>query len=78
MILDSTYLMPLVKIEVSTDHLLLAVAESKIKEDRLSFDIVTVNSVSLFELQAKAAKLGIKTSLVIDAIEVIPKWCGPL
>jgi len=54
MILDSTYLMPLVKIEVSTD-LLLAVAENRIKEDKLSFDLVTVNSVSLFELQTKAA-----------------------
>ena len=72
MILDSTYLMPLAKMEVSTD-LLLAVVENKIKEDVLSFDLVTVNSVSLFELQAKAAKLGIKTSLVIDAIEVISK-----
>ena len=72
MILDTSYLMPLAKMEVST-NLLLAVAENKIKQDRLSFDLVTVNSISLFELQAKAAKLGIKTAWVIDAIGVISK-----
>ena len=70
MILDTSYFLPLAKIEVGTD-LLLAVAEGRIDPDRLSLDLVTLNSISLFELQAKAAKLKVNTSSVTEAIGAI-------
>jgi predicted nucleic acid-binding protein len=72
MILDTSYFMPLAKVEITTD-LLLALAENKIQPDRLSFDLVTLNSISLFELQAKAAKLGINNESVIEALTAISK-----
>ena len=72
MILDTSYFLPLAKIEVSAD-LLLAIAENRTPPDRLSFDLVTLNSISLFELQAKAAKLGINTASVIEAIGAISR-----
>ena len=72
MILDTSYFLPLAKIEVSAD-LLLALAENRTQPDRLSFDLVTMNSISLFELQAKAAKLGINTPSVIEAIGAISR-----
>jgi len=73
MILDTSYFMPLAKMAVSTD-LLLAVGDNKTQPKGLSFDKVTLNSLSLFELQAKAAKLGINTSWVIEALDAISRF----
>lgn len=73
MILNTSYFFPLAKIEVSND-LLLAIAENRIRTDRLSLDLVTLNSISLFELQAKAAKLGIKTARIVEAINAISRY----
>jgi len=39
----------------------------------LKFEGIIVNSVSIFELQAKAAKLGVPTSFAVEAIWVILK-----
>ena len=72
MILDTSYLMPLAKIKIASD-LLLAVAENKIQYRELSFDTITFNSISLFELQAKAAKLRINSASVIEALAAISK-----
>ena len=72
MILDTSYFLPLAKIEIAP-NLLLAVAENKIQPDRLSFDLITLNSISLFELQAKAAKLGVNSAWVIEALTAISK-----
>lgn len=70
MILDTSYLLPLARIQISSD-LILAVNERKIASDKASFDRMTVNAISIFELQDKAAKLSVNTSLVIEAFEII-------
>jgi predicted nucleic acid-binding protein len=72
MIIDTTYLLPLARIEVDTD-LLRSLAEKRISEDQLRFEDIQINSISLFEMQAKAAKLGVKAEYVLDAIEAISK-----
>jgi predicted nucleic acid-binding protein len=72
MIVDTTYLLPLARIEIETD-LLRAVAERKIPRSRLSFDQIQINSISIFELQAKAAKLKVDPDYVLAAIEEISK-----
>ncbi len=69
MILDTTYLLPLVGISVDMD-LLKSIVEGKAP---LSLSDVKVSLVSLFELQAKAAKLGIPVDRVIRAIEAVEK-----
>ena len=69
MILDTSYFLPLARIEVSSD-LLLAITEKKTRED-LSLEHIGLNSISIFELQAKAAKLGLKTEWILEAIDVI-------
>lgn len=56
MIIGTTYLLPLARIEVETD-LLLALAERNIPADQLRLEDIQINSISIFELQAKAAKL---------------------
>ncbi|MGI0078342.1 MAG: PIN domain-containing protein [Nitrososphaerales archaeon] len=71
MILDTTYLLPLARIDVETD-LLLAIAEKDISTD-LRLEQIKINSISIFELQAKAAKLGVKPEYVLNAIEAITK-----
>lgn len=71
MIIDTTYLLPLARIEVETD-LLLAIAEGRMTPpNQLSLEEVTISSISIFELQAKAAKLGVKPEYVLSAIEEI-------
>lgn len=69
MILDTTYLLPLVGISVDVD-LLRDIIEGKIP---LSLSDVKVSLISLFELQAKAAKLDIPVDRVVKAIEAIEK-----
>ena len=70
MILDTSYLLPLARIQITSD-LVLAVNEGKIVPEKASFDRMTVNSISIFELQAKAAKLSVNTSSIIESFEII-------
>ena len=70
MILDTSYLLPLARIQI-TSNLLLAVNEKKTAPETVSFDRMTLNSISIFELQAKAAKLAVSTSWVKEALEII-------
>ena len=67
MILDTTYLLPLARIQVDTD-LLKAIADGKAN---LKLEEVTVNLISVFELQAKAARLMVPPRFVIDAVKAI-------
>lgn len=67
MILDTTYLLPLARIDVDAD-LLRAVADGKVD---LRLDDVAVNDISIFELQAKAAKLMVPTKFVIEAVKAV-------
>ena len=75
MIIDTTYLLPLAKIGVDAD-LLLAIAE---KRTKLRLEDIHVSLISLFELQANAAKLripadvvSISTKAVLRTFDVIP------
>ena len=70
MILDTSYLLPLARIQITSD-LVLAVNERKILPEKASFNRMTVNSISIFELQAKAAKLSVNTSTILEAFEII-------
>ena len=67
MIIDTTYLLPLSHIGIDTD-LLKAIDDNKIK---LNFDEITISLISIFELQAKAAKLKVPTNFTAEAIDVI-------
>lgn len=67
MILDTTYLLPLAQIAVDRD-LLAAVAK---KETDLKLEEISVSLISLFELQAKGAKLNVPTQSTIRAIDAI-------
>lgn len=67
MILDTTYLLPLARIHVDTD-LLRAIADGKVN---LKLEDVTLNMISIFELQAKAAKLMVPAKLVVEAAKAI-------
>ena len=67
MILDTTYLLPLARINVDTD-LLRAIADRKVS---WKLEDVTVSMISIFELQAKAAKLMVPTEFVVDAVKAI-------
>ena len=67
MILDTTYLLPLARIAVDTD-LLAAIAR---KEVELEFRDLAVSLISVFELQAKAAKLKIPAESAVKAVESI-------
>ena len=69
MIIDATYLLPLARTRINND-LLRAIADGKIE---LKFEDIIVNSVSIFELQAKDAKLGVLAGFVVEAIRVILK-----
>jgi len=69
MIIDTTYLLPLARIGVDTD-LLKAIAEKRV---RIRFEDIAVNEISVFELQAKAAKLRIPPRHVVEAVEAIHK-----
>jgi len=63
------YLLPLVGISIKTD-LLKAIVERKIKRD-IDLRDIKINTISLFELQAKASKIGVSVERVIKAINVI-------
>jgi len=67
LILDTTYLLPLAQIAVDAD-LLGAVAKGKAD---LKFEEVTISLISIFELQAKAAKLMIPAKSTVKAVEAI-------
>lgn len=67
MIIDTTYLLPLARVGVDTD-LLLAVAE---KKTRVEIDEIGVSLISLFELQAKAAKLRVPSEVVNNSIRAV-------
>ncbi len=69
MIIDTTYLLPLARIEIDTD-LLRDIAEGKTK---IRFEDITISEISIFEMQAKAARLGIPPHYVIEAVEAIEK-----
>jgi len=69
MILDTPYLLPLARIEIDTD-LLRDIAEGKTK---IRFEDITISQISIFEIQAKAARLGIPPHYVIEAVEAIEK-----
>lgn len=67
MILDSTYLLPLVGIEINT-NLLEAVLNGKIG---ISLGSLNVSLISLFEVQAKAVKLKVPWPAIRDGIITI-------
>lgn len=67
MILDTTYLLPLAQIGIDTD-LLMAVAK---KRADLRLEDITISLISVFELQAKAAKLKVPTKSTIRAVDAI-------
>lgn len=67
MILDTTYLLPLAGIEIDRD-LLKALLEGRA---RLKMEEIVVSLISIFELQAKAAKLNVKVKVVNRAINAI-------
>lgn len=67
MIIDTTYLLPLSRIDIDTD-LLKAIDEGKVNLDLYS---IKINMISIFELQAKAAKTKIPTNFTAEAIDAI-------
>lgn len=67
MILDTTYLLPLAQIAVDRD-LLAAIAKGKVD---LKLEDVSVSLISVFELQAKGAKLRVPAKSVIRAVDAI-------
>ncbi len=67
MILDTTYILPIAKIDIDTD-LLTDIDEGTVK---LSLDDVRISMISIFELQARIAKYGLPPKLAIDAVEII-------
>ncbi len=70
MIIDTTYLLPLAKINIPT-NLFNAILQKKV--DISIYDLST-SLISIFELQAKAAKLGIPHKYVSKAIRFIMKY----
>ncbi|MEM3607400.1 MAG: hypothetical protein QW238_00855 [Candidatus Bathyarchaeia archaeon] len=67
MILDTTYLLPLARIAIDLD-LLDAIAKGKTS---LKLEDITVSLISIFELQAKAAKLMVPAEFVVKATNAI-------
>jgi len=67
LILDTTYFLPLAEIGIDTD-LFLAEAQERTS---VRLDKIGISSISLFELQAKAAKLRVPAKLVTTALRVI-------
>ncbi|MBS7645583.1 MAG: PIN domain-containing protein [Candidatus Bathyarchaeia archaeon] len=67
MILDTTYLLPLARIAIDLD-LLDAIAKGKTS---LKLEDVAVSLISIFELQAKAAKLMVPAEFVVKAVNVM-------
>ncbi|RLF05616.1 MAG: hypothetical protein DRJ60_05370 [Thermoprotei archaeon] len=69
MIIDTTYILPLSGIAIPCD-LLKAIAERRTKV-KIDFSDLKLSLISIFELQAKASKLGISPKNVSRAIDVI-------
>jgi len=67
LILDTTYLLPLARIGIDVD-LLATIAN---RQAKLRLEEIAVSQISLFELQAKAAKLMIPARFTIEAVEAI-------
>jgi len=67
LILDTTYFLPLAQIAVDTD-LLAAVAK---KKTDLKLEDISLSLISIFELQAKAAKLNVPAKSTIRAVDAI-------
>ena len=67
MILDTTYLLPMVGIEIEPD-ILKACLDNR---TTFSIDDVKLSLISIFELQAKAAKLGVKAERVSKGVRAI-------
>lgn len=67
MIVDTTYLLPLVGISVNSDLF------SEITNGSVNFDLdaALVSEISLFEVQAKSSKFSISHSVVTEAIKAI-------
>ncbi len=69
MIVDTTYFLPLVGIDIDED-LLKAIDENQV---RITFSDIKISLITIFELQAKAAKLGIDSDTVVKGINAILK-----
>jgi len=67
LILDTTYLLPLARVGIDTD-LLRAIADRRAD---IEMSEVAVSLISLFELQAKAAKLGVPAGAANDSVGAI-------
>ena len=67
MILDTTYLLPLVRIGIERDLL------AEIASHRVDLELADcgVSSISIFELQAKSAKLSIPAKFVTEGLQAI-------
>jgi len=81
-ILDTTYLLPIVGVAVKND-LLRAVVEGRVES--ITLDDLAISQISLFEIQAKSVKLRVPVERVIRAIraitstlEVIPFYSKPV
>ncbi len=71
MIIDTTYLLPLARIRVPTD-LLKALIEEKLNIE-VELEELGISLISIFELQAKASKLGVPPKYVSIAIDTVFK-----
>jgi len=71
MIIDTTYILPLARIEIDTD-LLKAILEDKTKNN-ITLDELKISLISIFELQAKASKINIPAKDIVKAINIILK-----
>lgn len=71
MIIDTIYLLPLARISIQTD-LLKALVEQRLRRN-IGLGDIRINLISIFELQAKAAKLGIPPEHVSRAINTVFK-----
>ncbi|MCC6062512.1 MAG: PIN domain-containing protein [Desulfurococcales archaeon] len=69
MIIDTTYLLPLIGVSIDKD-LLKAIVERRTRID-IDIDDLAVSLISLFELQAKAVTLNISSQNLAKAIEIL-------
>lgn len=67
MILDTTYLLPLAQVAINND-ILASIARRRID---VKLEDISVSLISIFELQAKSAKLNLPAKPVIRAIDAI-------
>jgi len=66
-VLDTTYFLPIVGIKVRHDFF------SALERNEISIDLreICLNEITLFEVQAKAAKLGVPPKRVTEGIDAI-------